>query len=221
MSQVCNTILALDEKSLEEKSSLGSSVSIALHSVLSSCYKAFETLETNRATTGAEAVYLRAATSKLETAAQALRRMREILAGGRLSEAAIAWLKALDYDRLYEAGTKRGKIPAVIEQWNRLVELNRPLDHLAVVNCLISDVEDLRREIHSAIDILPGTPGTPLSTEQLERLPIIQSALVQFSIFAQMVGYLNAVEPMDTRWCRYVDMTEIEKMDHGTRVVVQ
>jgi hypothetical protein len=220
MSEVCNAILALDDKALEEKSSLGWSVSIAVHAALSNCYKAIETLEINRAATGAEIVYLRAATSKLETAAEALRRMREILAEGSLSEAAIAWLKALDYDRLYVAGTKRGQIPAVIEQWNRLVELKRPLDHLAVANCLISDVEDLRREIHSLIDILlSGTPGAPLSAEQAERVPAIQTALVQFSTFAQMVSYLNAVEPMDPRWCRDVDMADLKKRDHGTRVL--
>lgn len=83
MTVNCNRIVALDDKTMQEKSSLGRSVSIAIHTVLSNCYKAIETLETSHAATGAEVVYLRAATSKLETAAQALRGMREILEMGK------------------------------------------------------------------------------------------------------------------------------------------
>jgi hypothetical protein len=195
-------MVQLDVKTLEEKSSLGRSVSIAIHDALSNCYKAIETLEMSRAATGAEAVYLRAATNKLQTAKQALGGMREILDKGKVSEAGISWLKALNYDRLYETGTKRGLIPAFVEEWDRLVKLMRSLDHLAVTNCLIADVENLQNEILSLIDILlPGTPDTHLKPEQSERLPVLQTALVKFSAFAQMVSYLNAVEPMDPTWC--------------------
>jgi len=203
MSVNCNTVVAFDPNTLEAKSSLGRSASIAVHAALGDCYKAIETVELSRATTGAEVVYLRAATSKLGTAAEALRGMREILSRGRPSEAVVAWVEALDYDRLYEAGTKRRLIPTGVEQWNRLAELMRSLDHLAVTECLIGDVEYLRREIHATVDsLLSGSQGTPLTAEQAERLLTIQTALVQFSVFAQMVAYLNAVEPMDKRWCR-------------------
>jgi len=217
----CNKIIAFDEKTMQEKSSLGRSVSIAIHTALSNCYKAIETLEMSRAATGAEVVYLRAATSKLETAAQALRGMREILERGKPSEASIAWLKALDYDRLYETGTKRGLIPAFVEEWNRLVELMRSLDHLAVTNCLIADVENLQKEIHSMVDtVLLGTSDARLNTEQSERLPILQTALVQFSTFAQMVSYLNAIEPMDTTWCRHVEKADFVKGTDETRSLI-
>jgi len=190
-----------------------------VHAALSNCYKAIETLEMNRTATGAEAVYFRAAASKLESAAQALRGMREILATGRPSDATVAWLKALDYDRLYAAGTKRGLIPTVVEQWNRLVELMRSLDHLAVTDRLIADVEDLGREIHFIVDsLLVATPGALLTAEQVERLLTVQTALVQFSIFAQMASYLNAVQPMDATWCRGVDVADLARRNDGTEL---
>jgi hypothetical protein len=210
MATNCNKIVQFDNNTLEAKSSLGRSASIAVHAALSDCYKAIETLEMSRSATGAEIVYLRAATNKFETAAQALRGMREILARGRPSEAFFVWREALDYDRLYEAGRKRGLIPANIEQWNRLLELMRSLDHLIITDCLIADVGDLQRKIHSMVETLLSAPlGTPLSTEQAERILTIQTALVQFSTFAQMVAYLNAVEPMDQTWCRHADMADL------------
>ena len=126
MSEVCNKILPLDITELEEKSALGLSVSIALHASLSNCFKAIEILETNRTATGAEAVYFRAAISKLETAEQALRKIHEILARASLPEAAVAWLKALDYDRLYAAGTKRGQIPRSVNSGTALWSLKSP-----------------------------------------------------------------------------------------------
>jgi hypothetical protein len=214
----------LGADALEEKYSLGHSVSIAVHAALSNCYKAFETLGMSHAVTGAEIVYFRAATDKLEVAVQALRRQREILATGRLSEAALAWLKALDYDRLYVAGTERGRIPAVVEQWNRLVKLMRSPDHLTVTNCLIADVESLRREIHSIIDILlSGTPGAPLNAEPAELLSTLQTALVQFLVFAQMVNYVDhgIGEPLDTTWCLHVEGAGVMRVDDAKRSFIQ
>jgi hypothetical protein len=222
MAQNCNRIIPFDEDTLQQKSALGLSVSVALHAALSNCYKAIEVLETSRAASGAEAVYLRAATVKLETAAQALRGMRDILAKGRLSEAAVAWLKALDYDRLYMVGTKKGLIPAVSEEWNRLVELIGSLDHLSVTNCLIADVEKLRRDVSVMInDLASGTSGAPLSVKQVERLATIQTALVQLAVFAQMVSYVNAIEPMDATWCRGVDVADSGRGDNEVGSFIQ
>jgi hypothetical protein len=232
MSEVCNTIAALDANAVEEKASLGWTVSIAIHAALSNCYKAVETVEINGGAIGAEAVYLHAAVSKLETAAQALRRMREILTEGSLSDEAIAWFKALDYDRLYMVGTRRGQIPAVVEQWNRLVELKikSNFDHLAVADRLIDDVEHLRRKTESVVGVLSqGTSGAPLTVEQAEQICCLQTELVQFSTFTQMVGYLNAVEPLDMSWCRnvelaeypHVDLAGLGKRNGGARFLVQ
>jgi len=168
---------------------------------LSNAYKAIEVVETNPALTGAEIVYLRAAGDKLDTVTQALYGMRDILARGRPTEATIAWLRALDYDALYSAGTERGLIPAVGEQWERLAKLMASLNHLSVTNSLIADVEALRQKINSSIDILRSTaPDTPLTVEKVECLSAVQTSLVELSTFAQMVSYLNAVEPMDGRW---------------------
>jgi len=222
MSVNCNTIVALDDKTLEEKSSLGRSVSVSIHAALSNCYKAIETLEMSHTATGAEAVYFYAAITKLEAASQALRQMREILAKGKPSEATIDWIKTLDYDRLYIAGAKRGLIPPVIDQWNHLVVLMKSLDHLAITNCLITDIEDLRGKIHSMIATpLSSTLSAPLTTEQVEGLCIIQTALIQFSTFAQMVSYLNAVEPMDPTWCRYIDVAKVVKGDDEAQFLIQ
>src|SRR4051812_20765920 len=112
MAQNCNAIIPFEPNTLEAKAALGRSASIALHAALSDCFKAIETLETRQASTGAEVVYLRAATGQLETTVQALRGMREILETGSLSSEASAWLERLDYDRLYESGTSRRLIPA-------------------------------------------------------------------------------------------------------------
>jgi hypothetical protein len=212
MSVNCNSrVVQFDKNTLEAKYSLGLSASIDAHAALSDCYKGIEALETNREATGAEVVYFRAAISKFETVVQALRRMREILATGMPSDEFVAWIEALDYDRLYKAGTKRGLIPTGIEQWNRLVELMKSLDHLAVTDCLIADVEELRKKIDSMVDtLLSGEPAVP-RTEQAERLVNIQTALVQFSTFSQMVAYLNAVEPTDDPVYQHVDMADLAK----------
>ena len=84
------------------------------------------------------------------------------------------------------------------------MELKKPLDHLAVAKCLISDVEGLRRKIHSLVDnLLSGNiPDVPLSFDQADHISTIQTALLQFSAFAQMVSYFNAIEPLDSSWCR-------------------
>jgi hypothetical protein len=218
MSVNCNTIvedyvdvvIKFDENVIKTKSSLGRSASIAIHAALSDCYKAMETLESSTSVTGGEAVYLRAAINKLETAAQALRGMREILARGRPSDAVISWLNALDYDRLYEVGRKRGVIPADIEQWSRLTQLMRSPDHLLVTDTLIADVKDLEREINDMIDsLLSGRTGAPMTAEQSERLLKVRTGLVQFSTFGQMVSYLNAVKPMDKSWCRHMETADL------------
>jgi len=221
MSVNCNSILQAGAKDLEEKADLGRSASIAIHAALSNCYKAVETLETSRTATGAEVVYFRATANKLEAAAQALRGMLDILAKGSLSDASMAWLKALDYDRLYASGTKRGLIPANAEQWNRLVGMMRSLDRLAVTNRLIADVEDLEKKIHSMIDaLLSDSTGGPITTEEAEHLSTIQTALVQFATFTQMVSYLNVVEPRDMAWCRQVSPPDAVMREHDTGVPV-
>jgi hypothetical protein len=121
--------------------------------------------------------------------------MLDILRTTKLTEASAAWLGVLDYDRLYEVGTKKGLIPAFGEQWRRLVELMKSLDHLAVAN--IADVEDLQRKIDS---IMNTELSHSSDSRAGERIPVLQSALVQFSAFAQMVSYLNALEPLDPMW---------------------
>jgi len=209
MSANCNKTVILDDRTLEEKSSFGRAVSISIHAALNNCYKGIETLEAGRTATGAETVYFHAAKNKLQAARQGLGAMLDILRTTRLTEASAAWLGVLDYDRLYEVGTKKGLIPAFGEQWRRLVGLMKSLDHLAVTNCLIADVEDLQRKIDSVMNT-----ELPASTDSHggERIPVLQSALVQFSAFAQMVSYLNAVEPLDPMWRQTEKAPELMKV---------
>lgn len=202
MSVNCNRIAQLHQSQLEEKSALGRRASMAVHGALSHCYRAIETLEASGAATGAEGVYLTAATSKLDTAADALRGMRDILLTGKPSEAGFAWLDALDYDRLYEVGRKRNLIPAGTEQWACFVKLMKSRDHLAVTSYLITAVEGLQKEIQATFDSLARGRGAPISEEQVERVWALQAALIEFSVFAQMVAYVNVIEPMDRTWCR-------------------
>jgi len=215
MSQNCNTIIDFDTHTLEKKRSLGRSASIAIHSALSTAYKAIETLETRQASTGAEVVYLRAALGKLQAAAQAVRGMREILVTGELSSTASEWLSALDYDRMFHSGVADRRIPASREQWDRLVGMTTSLNHLAVTDCLLADLSDLEGELGSSIhSLLSGTPGDALSSEQIQHLFAIQSALLQFATFAQMVAYMNAIEPLDEFWIRRVDTLSFASADH-------
>lgn len=203
MAQNCNRIIAFDAKTLETKSSLGRLASISVHAALSSCFKAIEALEMRRISTGAEVVYLQAAIAKFEEAVQALRGMRNILVTGELSREAADWLQALDYDRLYESGTARHLIPASAEQWDRLVGMSTSLNHLAVTDSLIADVQGIQQEIGAtAEDLGSSKPGSALTGEQVERLLRIRTDLVQFATFAQMVAYLNAIEPMSEEWRR-------------------
>jgi hypothetical protein len=194
MSVNCNKLIPFDSDTLEAKASLGRAVSVALNAALRHSCKAIEIMESSRAATGAEVVYLRASGSKLDTAVHGLHGMKEILVGGRLSEASVAWLKALDYNRLYSVGTEKGLIPRVIEQWSRLVALMESPDHLSVTDRLVADVEAVKRDIDAVI--------ASSESGRADRLVKIQSAMIQLVAFAQMVSYLNNIEPMDPSWCR-------------------
>lgn len=197
---------------IETKSSLGRTASIAIHAARSNCYKALETLEMSPTVNGSEVVYLRAATSKLNTAAKAIRGMRDILARGKTTDEFRAWLETLDYDRLYKVGTEKNLIPTGIEQWKRLVELMKSPNDLAATESLITDLEKLQKEIDLIVNtLISNTSDSSLTAKQVEHILIIQTTLIQFSIFAQMVAYLNAVEPMDKTWCHNIDTPELAK----------
>lgn len=222
MAVNCNTIVPLDAHMLDKKAALGRSVSVAVHAALSNCYRAIEALEVSCTRTGAEVVYLQTAITKLDAAAQALCGMREILATGKPSEENIEWLQSLDFDRLYDTGSKKGLIPPFVEQWNRLVGLVKSSDHLSVTDCLIADVEALKKKIHSVINIdLSGTPDASVRETNLENLAMLQTALVEFSSFAQMVNYLNALQPLDARWCRALEQPELVGRLDDTRSLIQ
>ncbi|MCA9863263.1 MAG: hypothetical protein KC432_09590 [Thermomicrobiales bacterium] len=200
MAQNCNKIVAFDTNTLQRKSSLGRSASVAIHAALSATYRGVEALETRQAFTGSEVVYFSAALGKLREASRALQGMRDILVTGELSDEAAHWLKAFDYERLYQTGIAERRIPASHEQWSRMVSLTTSLNHLAVTDALLSDLADIEALIASAASSLQV--GSALTPEQVRDLLAIQSSLLQFVAFAQMVAYMNVIEPLDPRWVR-------------------
>jgi len=186
---------------LEAKSALGRSVSADVLGALSDCYKAIEHLQTEQAAKF-EVVYLRSATAKLKTAEKALRKMRDILASVPPSEEAIAWLKELDYDRLYQDGIHRGLIPSSIDQWNRLAEINRTQNYLGVAEVLIDDANSVLTQIDSLIETLASADTATVFERDsvVQGMLCLQSALAEFAAFGQMVAYVNALEPLTDEW---------------------
>lgn len=210
MSQVCNRIASLDPNTLEEKSALGRSVSIAMLGALSDCYKAIENLQARHMTTF-EVVYLQSAVVKLETGEKALCMIRDIMASVRPSDEAITWLKELDFDRLYQEGCQRGLIPASIEQWNRLVQINQTENYLGVIEALIADFNRVRTQIESLIKT-PGSADTASPLERDEGYSVLrmQTVLAEFTVFGHMVAYVNGIEPLKDEWRKAkVDATAV------------
>jgi hypothetical protein len=210
VSQVCNTIASLDQNTMEEKSALARSVSIAMLGALSDCYKAIENLQTPHAAKS-EVVYLQSAVAKLETGEKALCKIRDILASVRPSDEAITWLKELDFDRLYQDGLQRGLIPSSTEQWNRLVQINQTQNYLGVAKTLIADFNSVKTQIESLIKTL-GSVDTAslLKREDAHSMLCMQTALAEFTAFGQMVAYVNAIEPLKDEWRKAkVDATAV------------
>lgn len=200
MTQVCNTIALLDSNTIEEKTALGRSVSIAMLGALSDCYKAIENLQTKHVATS-EVVYLQSAVAKLETGEKALCKIRDIMASVRPSDEAITWLKELDFDRLYQNGIQRGLIPSSIEQWHRLVQINQTQNYLGVVEALITDFNSVRIQIESLIKTLSSVDtASRLKRDDAHSVLCVQTALTEFTAFGQMVAYVNAIEPLKDEW---------------------
>jgi len=200
VAQNCNTVAALDTPELEAKSALGRSVSADVLGALSDCYKAIEHLQTEHAAKF-EVVYLRSATAKLGSAEKALHKMRDILSSVPPSEEAISWLKELDYDLLYRDGTQRGLIPSSIDQWSRLVQINRTQNYLGVAEVLIDDANNARTQIEALIESLTSADIADGSkVDSVQGMLRLQTTLAEFAVFGQMVAYVNAVEPLTEEW---------------------
>jgi hypothetical protein len=167
---------------------------------LSDCYKAIEHLQAE-STPKSEVVYLRAAATKLETGEKALRKMQDILTSVRPTDEMLAWLKELDYDRLYQYGTQRGLIPSNETQWDRLAQINRTQGYLGVAGVLIDDANGVRIQIEALIEALaPVNAATCIKRDNIQDMLRLQSTLADFAAFGQMVAYVNAIEPLTDEW---------------------
>lgn len=199
MSEVCNKIALLNEDQLDAKASFARAGSTSVLAAMSEFYRAAEMLEARGGSlAGSEAVYLRSASVKLEAAGSAFSAMREVLASAPPREGAIDWLRCLDFDRLYEEGTREGLIPSSSEQWSRLVRINVTQGYLQVADALIGDIRNLQRRTESLIERLEATQPTGLSATVVG----MYTAFVNYAAFAQMVAYVNALVPLDPAWSR-------------------
>jgi hypothetical protein len=201
VSLLCNAQAAeLDAPTVEAKSALGRAVSIAVLGALSDCYKAIENLQTEHAAK-TEVVYLRSAAAKLETGEKALHKMWDILASSSPSDEVVAWLRGLDFERLYQDGIQRGLISPSRDQWDRLVQLIQTQDYLDIVEVLIADANSVRTRIESLIEMLTSVDtAASLKRDEVNSMLSLQAALAEFAVFGQMVAYINAIEPLTGEW---------------------
>jgi len=143
-------------------------------------------------------VYLQSANNKLGTAIEALEQVDAIVKSGELTDEALEWTRRLDFDRLYAEGRERGVIPAHSDQWARLSMINRDGDVLSITSHVINDIEEIRaligRVIEKSEHVVRNRAGVPLDALTL------QAAILDAAAFAQMVAYVNMLEPLDPKW---------------------
>jgi hypothetical protein len=198
MAVNCNKVTDLTDQQLEAKKSLAGTANSAVLDAMSDCYKAAQITQASSAL-GAGQVYLRAASVKFSTAGAALTRNLKILRSVEPDGAILHWLKLLDYDALYESGLAGGFFPDNPKQWTRLIEINQQGGYLRATESLIEDVAALGR----AVDSLSDDPSWHVTDRGASGgLARLLSGLADFTTFAQMVAFLNALEPLDARWIK-------------------
>jgi hypothetical protein len=204
MVQVCNKIANLDETQLDAKAALARAATLAVLGAMSDCYKAAEAVEAPDANhaVGPQHVYLRSASTKLDGAITAFVRNGEILGSVQPREEALEWLRNLDYDRLYNEGVRSRMIPANAAQWSRLVDTNRSQGYLGVVDQLIGDTKELQCDINNVLEESAEKTTDAPANEVPVPLAALLAALSNFAAFAQMVGYLNKLTPLDLAWTK-------------------
>jgi len=147
---------------------------------------------------GSASVYMIAAASKLQCAAEAVSEMHRMLQRVPLSEDACRWLEDLDFDRLYTKGTTDGAIPSHDGQWGRLATLLRAGDVTLVTGAVLADLNHITDLVDSAAEA--GSIAQNLRA---------QSALQDFAVFSQMVAFVNQVEPLDDYWRKGAKMISV------------
>jgi len=194
----------LSPGALETKALLARSASIALSGALSDCYKAIEFAHGDIETP--TEVYLGSADEKLESAMRALSEVDTMIRTAPVIAEALAWTQQLDFDRLYIDGVRDGLIPAHPVQWSRLVDINTSGKVLSISKVLLEDLSQIRSRIGEVLDL------TINDTSRRNRAGIpfavlgLQSVLLDAAAFAQMVAYVNTLEPLDAQWLKQEPM---------------
>ena len=196
MSVNCNKVSGLTHQQLEAKRSLARAANSAVLEAASDCYKAAHIIQGTNAT-AAGRVYLRAASVKFGTAAAALTRNLELLRSAEPDHALLDWLRLLDYDALYDSGLATGSFPDSPKQWTRLIEINQQGGYLRATESLIEGVSALGRTSGSLSDNPSQHVTDKASSGEFARL---LTSLADFLAFAQMLAFLNAIEPLNPRW---------------------
>ncbi len=203
----CNKLVQLTDDALEAKASLARAASVALTGAVSDCYRGIELA--HGAIGGAGRVYFASAATKLRTAIEALRQLDGILQSAPLTGDTLVWSRCLDFERLYREGVESGVIPAHEEQWSRLATAMTRGRVLSVTSTLVDDLSTIQLYLHETSDASGedgshrNRVGVPFSVLR------VQSALLDTVAFAQMVAYVNNLEPLDTRWLTVVGDGEL------------
>jgi len=200
MSQNCNTIVTLPQEQYDAKAALAKSASAALLGAMSDAFRAAEVIDSGTVVERA-AVYLTSATAKVDVASSALVRNEEILNLAPVESEALSWLRGLDFERLYADGVMSGAIQGNAGQWTELVEINSSQGYMGATRALRSKLSRLRDRMVSLASDVRGT--LPQSNVQGNLVSLI-TELGNIGAFAQMVAYLNRIQPMDSRWSQPV-----------------
>jgi hypothetical protein len=198
MAQNCNKIARLSEAEFDAKGAAAKTATASILQAMSECYKAAEIIHSGQAIERSS-VYLRLATTRIDVADAALLRNKEILDGAPAQTDALEWLRDLDYSRLYNAGVRESAIPANDVQWAALVEINRVEGYLGVANGLRDRLTGLKNVIHELVEVL-SDEAKSLTNANSVAVSALLSELSNLTAFAQMVAYVNRLEPMDPRW---------------------
>lgn len=213
MAVNCNKLVDVSVESLEAKAALARSASESLAAALSDSYRGIELA--HREVGKAAEVYFVSADEKLAAAMEALDQVQAIMRSAPAMEGAIAWTQRLDFVRLYREGVETGAIPAYDGQWSRFTSMMAAGQVLSISSILREDLAAVRERIREVIS------GVSNDTSRCNRLGVpyavlsLQSALLDATVFAQIVAYVNTLEPLDPEW-----ITEASKESNAVELTV-
>jgi len=202
MVDICNKALGLTDEMMEEKTPLGRSASVDMLGATSDLYRALERLEYGPGSDLA-IPFLESASVRLERAEYALQGVRKVnMSNPSPQEYArfVEWARGLDFDALYEHGTRLGLIPGHAQQWQRLAELHIQEGPKAVLDTLLTEIAALRSRITKLVEQLRSEEAGEAHGDARTQVLVLDAAVVEFSTFGRMISFVNEIEPMDERW---------------------